>query len=662
MGAARRSDELSVVSVVVSEATDAETLPEEEPRLALGQWYWHEDGRQERRLWCLVHLGSNFAKLRSVGGWETRIHFDEFSAVCERELDPDRVIAGHIEAHQHAVEGLLLQIQELTQRLALGQSPALGAGSETAALALRMSDDSCESYQTALVKAKKEELPAMFKKLEEEHESMALWMKAKVMPLKAEAAALKSVIQTIDDRIFSVELYAGLVEQVVQIAPREGAGEPAGMSEKVHLLQRRCYMDEECLARYEAGGMEFKDIEAFDRWLTAPAQLGRLLPFPKCVVSFQVRRKHKARAVASITDFIRLGELRALDEQTFLYIRNGERVFRLQTQHEFGERLFPDLDAGMLRGKLWGEIFSDECTRIITDNEYQALRAEDEADRREMREQYRKAKKADKWRYRWSDFRRRTRDFHSFDRTDVHHDEIAAKVQKDQRHHNRIALILQGLFDRSPVFHPHPPWRIWTDEGFRQALTLVYDDSRALVAGAAPDFETFRAACNRSLREGAVTVGQEDRWQRQQARIEEARRERSYRYQRDRYQTGLTHYHPYGNPGPGLLARVFFYSKRSGKCTYRWTRERQRRVYYGPKGPLPCVFSCPADKLLCVDGYRPGDFRLFFDDPRTRADYLQWAPLLLVAEDYHAGKRTIGADPHGTDFGGSYGAPDEDES
>lgn len=47
-------------------------------------------------------------------------------------------------------------------------------------------------------------------------------------------------------------------------------------------------------------------------------------------------------------------------------------------------------------------------------------------------------------------------------------------------------------------------------------------------------------------------------------------------------------------------------------------------------------------KLLNVSAYTPGDFKQFFADPRTRAEYLKWAPLLLAAEEFHAGNRTIG--------------------
>ena len=46
-----------------------------------------------------------------------------------------------------------------------------------------------------------------------------------------------------------------------------------------------------------------------------------------------------------------------------------------------------------------------------------------------------------------------------------------------------------------------------------------------------------------------------------------------------------------------------------------------------------------------MDAYKPGDYLQFFNDPRTRAKYLKWAPLLLEAEEYHAGNRKVGV-PH----------------
>ncbi len=106
------------------------------------------------------------------------------------------------------------------------------------------------------------------------------------------------------------------------------------------------------------------------------------------------------------------------------------------------------------------------------------------------------------------------------------------------------------------------------------------------------------------------------------------------------------HFRPYGNPGPGAFARVT--QTRGGRARYDWKRERQSsavpRSRWAPE-PDPWIdvsFWAPFSELLHVDAYRPGDFRQFFADPRTRADYLQWAPLLLEAEEYHAGHRRVG--------------------
>lgn len=48
--------------------------------------------------------------------------------------------------------------------------------------------------------------------------------------------------------------------------------------------------------------------------------------------------------------------------------------------------------------------------------------------------------------------------------------------------------------------------------------------------------------------------------------------------------------------------------------------------------------SVPLEKLFNVSAYQQGDFKRFFADPRTREKYLEWAPLLLSAEDYVNGK------------------------
>ncbi len=54
---------------------------------------------------------------------------------------------------------------------------------------------------------------------------------------------------------------------------------------------------------------------------------------------------------------------------------------------------------------------------------------------------------------------------------------------------------------------------------------------------------------------------------------------------------------------------------------------------------IPVHIWCSTKKLFNVDAYKRGDFKQFYLDPRTRVDYLKWAPFLLAAEDFKRKKR-----------------------
>ncbi len=638
--------------VTTDQTAQAETLPDTEEPLRVGDWYW-VNGDDGPWFACIVHLGSNYAELEAPDGGSARILYQNFDDECSRELQPDAYIDERIGHYQNKVHQLMGRVKELTARLGVGPSRELSAGSETAALVRIQSHQGFDTYSTDLVKAKETTLPELFKAIENANESLATWMTAKVVPLKAHAKGLHSVIDKIDDRIFSVELYAGLTEHVELIAD----GEPAAIDAKVHLLQRRCYMDEECLTRYETGGMAFADIRAFEAWLTRADNRDRLLPFPRCVVSFRVRRHEKEREAYDLRSFFRILDEKEADKCTFLYIRNGERVYRMQTELEFGERLFPDLDQAQLDGEVWAKSSFSEWT-MVTDNEFQGMREEyarKVAAYQVERAAYDSALKTPAARKRAKELGKRkpdascvdvpwpghgwfddpdNNDWHQFNPGSVYYDDIAGQIEKDIKHHNRVALILQGLLDRSPVLHPHPPWELWTNEGFHAALEMVYDDTRALHAGDKPDFEAYRKSLNASLRPGSVTVGQQDAWLRHEGTKETRRRTNDYRYRGNWYPDK---FQPDGNPGPGVLAKLSGFGKRTAKCSFAWKRQRAGRR----EGTMRATFTCPSELLLNVDAYTPGDFKQFFGDPRTRQEYLKWAPLLLEAEEYHAGNRPV---------------------
>jgi hypothetical protein len=78
---------------------------------------------------------------------------------------------------------------------------------------------------------------------------------------------------------------------------------------------------------------------------------------------------------------------------------------------------------------------------------------------------------------------------------------------------------------------------------------------------------------------------------------------------------------------------------RARKAVFRWERDRKTfDPYSRRRGGIEVSVTVPASELLNVSAYTPGDFKQFFEDPRTRREYLKWAPLMLAAEDHLAGK------------------------
>ncbi|MFA6094253.1 MAG: hypothetical protein WC986_15045, partial [Elusimicrobiota bacterium] len=316
-----------------------------------GRWYWvREADDKERWLGCVTRLGSNYAELTSAGGETSRVHFDAFNDVCHAEPEASKLIEGYIQGHHRKTRELMGEVQEVTERLALGPS-TLGAGNETQALALRGHSQPAEEYKAALVLAKEKTLPQLFEQIKASNESMATWSRAQILPLQAQVVPMKSMISAIESRLFNVELYAGLTEHAAKIQD----GKPAPLTEPIRLFQRRHYMDEECLANYEAGGMRFATIKEFDAWLLRPENLNRILPFPRCIVAFQVRRKAAHEEPTSWRELIALlfDDSAKADRKTFLYIRNGEQISWLETDIDFGAKLFPDQDQSNLSGKLY---------------------------------------------------------------------------------------------------------------------------------------------------------------------------------------------------------------------------------------------------------------------------------------------------------------------
>lgn len=632
---------------IVPEGDGTERLPNPGELVAIGQWYWVK-GKDGEWFGCVTAVGSNYAELSEPcvhGSSHCRVHFDEFDAVCRPEPDPEKVIRGEIETKQKIVEAKLGAIRELTHRLGMEKAKE-DANSSTRALAVLSGSDDVKKYKKALVKARDKELPKLFEEVKKATEELNRWLMAQALPIEGLAASMEGAVEVVKDRIFTVSLYAGLTEEVVEIAK----GRPADMGDKLHIFQRLHYMDEECLANYKHGGLRFKHLKEFDRWLAESENRKRILPFPRSMVAFRVRRGtveggFGGMHVAQI--MVELGE-REFDKLTFLYIRNGEQLYRLNCDLEFGEYIYPsedelkrrlDFSEPMMTCIDWGEVKD-----IVTKSHYEELVAENA---RRIEEE---AKKAEEWKKAnpdkedlWNphrsfgyDYRKRELDkYEPFDSKSVHFDEMKEEIENRIKQYNRIILIVQGLFDRSEVLHPHQPARLWDPAAFGNVIELMRCDG--LYHGAKPpDFEAYLARCNAGLDAGSLTIGQEDYWERKEAEKENERRRNNWRWA-NTGQRDLEHHSPYGNPGPGYIARVAKWSSRLKRATFKWDRQRQYSTWNHDYGePIPTSVSVPADKLFNVSAYQLGDYKQFFADPRTRAQYIKWAPMLIAAEEYHA--------------------------
>lgn len=702
IGGIRMSGEPHTVEIRAA-ASDTERIKSEGPLLELGQWYWvldwrkwdrneedswgatqeeyeaflrKEQGREEaakkkkpksikqsrmrsRRkrevveeykwLGCLMNIGSNFVELKSPHGGEIRVHMDEFDERLSLESDSRTHIGHKVADYQQEVRDTLEKIRALTARLGIVERQGIEHGPDTTtrALAAASGQKEIKEYEGSLVRAKEKDLPALFENVETATKEMTIWMKAETLPMQAQVGDLNSVIKVVDNRIFDVSLYAGLIENITEIR----GGEPAAYDEKVHMFQRRLYMDEECLANYRVGGMEFKNVKAFGRWLCRPKNLNRVFPFPRCMVSFQVRRNDKLRRGDGTYKTAHINfNLKQDDEATFWYIRNGERMYCLETKLEFGSMIFPDKDEFNISAPQMVRIDSGgEVDHFLSVHEYKDMIKRHRIEEKERKRKYAEWEKAnadkddpfnphDSWR----SFRDRG-DWYPFTPDSIYYDEAKAEIESRIRYYNRIALILQGLFDRSEILNPHPKAKLWEGDNFKEMVELVYDGGMVLHAGDKPDFGAYWRRCNKSLGKGSVTVGQDDYWQMLEAEKYCNQVERSYHGRRGGYRP--QRYSPYGNKGPGFTARIAKWSKKKRQATYQWGREIQRRRrnwWRSEDGPhIQAKVTVPAEKLFNVSAYRKGDYKQFFNDPRTRAEYIQWAGYLLTSEEYLAGNEEV---------------------
>lgn len=300
---------------------------------------------------------------------------------------------------------------------------------------------------SVVVDEKKELIKAKREELDDLLQTQLAATRKLLEPLEKMAAQLT-------EGIWTINLYLGREEELVLLKD----GKPADASEPITIRQLALAMDQECAVAAEEGGIDAIDIDAFEEWLLAdPAHLDQVLPERKGVVALQPRFDDK-----TYSDPWKTATVSEANKQTYFLIRNGEKVYMTSTDFNVGRRLVPASDEFTS--------FFVEKRRDWDTGEYETVRIEPGTDA-------------------W----------------------IKAEERADARarHYMRVALILQGLVDRTTVFAPLPPGKVsFLDpaEFEKERVRFVMDAEAALGTGKEGFYE-WQKRLNAELGKGMRIIG-----------------------------------------------------------------------------------------------------------------------------------------------------------
>ena len=207
----------------------------------------------------------------------------------------------------------------LPQRL---QLPGIVIPEDTAAVASgeRVGNMQRATMRTLMVemRKKKNELELMRRELSDKLEAMRTELGQKMKVLLA------------------IETFMGLREEIVTLK----SGMNAPEIEPLYVHQLLLYMDEE-IGIWKDDGIDFESLDVFDKWVVEHHE--RFMYHPKCIVAFKVRRNDKDyfKGEKGISAALANMQMNAGNHTTYFFIRNGENFYRIFSDIDLGETLFP---------------------------------------------------------------------------------------------------------------------------------------------------------------------------------------------------------------------------------------------------------------------------------------------------------------------------------
>lgn len=425
----------------------------------------------------------------------------------------------------------------------------------------------------AALAARRTDLDRQMREIADARAQVQQWLDAELARAEAVLRPLQEVVQRLEEGIMTVNLYLGRDEHIVTLAD----GDPAPADTPITVRQMVLSMDEETTIAAAQGGIDYRDLDQVDRWITSdPAHLDQLLPEPRGVVVLVPRRR--GRDYGNI--FVTTGA-NAENRRSFWLIRNGDRLYRMTTKFDVGERLTPT---------------RDEFEQFFTRPRYNPDTRRDERVPLEPG--------GTEWM------------------------QAEAKADQRRRHFMRAMLIVQGLIDRTVVFHPLPAPTVSVlqpDSYDAGHVRLVGDAETSLTAGRTP-FHQWLTERNRLLRPGMRIVGAFD-----------GERFRSLRQEGNQFRH--TRLHPTTASRP-VAGEIYPVEERrpDGGLVFRyrrtdtvWTRSR----YTDDHGPAKTRASCviyPDDQFVIpLDLVTVEEMRDYLSARSERHAYLDMLPLLTAA-------------------------------
>lgn len=159
----------------------------------------------------------------------------------------------------------------------------------------------------------------------------------KICKMRSEVSNLEYVIQTI-------ELYAGIEEEVIQIH----SGESAPIDAPLVLHQAVLYMDEE-LALID-DEFDYHKIGFFNEWLVKDGNYKKVLPEERCIIACKPRRTDKKYNDDAFCNWL----FNKPNHRTMFLIRNGENIYKIESDNiSLDDRMFPNTNEleGILNSK-----------------------------------------------------------------------------------------------------------------------------------------------------------------------------------------------------------------------------------------------------------------------------------------------------------------------